>query len=265
MWVNKEVENHNYKQWHQKAKKTWTNMYATSRRAWGPKPGYSAGEPYWNKEQEAHFNQTEEPYEPFPAKEMEKPEPEPASSSGLIRPSTIDRAEATGQPSISTEVKIEDEPRQEWRDAVDSMRKHQRMHWQKICRGEIARSVQRMAEDGEDGKAAKERREPTPKRVVGNPVVIDDVSEASAGEGTRTATRSPTTTSCVSSGEAERSAAKHREESKKPELPKDKKRKRLRSITPSDATYEVEGGANIQVGRQGGGRYKISIVKIANK
>ena len=94
-----------------------------------------------------------------------------------------DEKKGPGKPSRSEEAKNEDDPPQELRNAVDSMRKHQRLRWHKICRTQITRAVQMLAEDEEDGKVSKKRRGSTPERGARNPEGKGDASEATGEEG----------------------------------------------------------------------------------
>jgi hypothetical protein len=107
-WSHKEADNHNYNQWYNKAKKTWNWKYSAVRHSWGPKPGWAAGEPYWSKKLEPYYNQSETPYEPCPAKEVE--EREAASSSGYVKPRPSSRAVALSDGKGEEEPKESQEP-----------------------------------------------------------------------------------------------------------------------------------------------------------
>ncbi len=92
-------------------------------------------------------------------------------------------------------------PPEEWTKAVDTMRRHQRICWARICQREMRKHEQRLEEDKEYGKRPKERREATPEQGDRSPKGKDDASEDATQEGkkkrprTRTATRSATPTS----------------------------------------------------------------------
>jgi hypothetical protein len=135
-WSSKETENYRNNQWHQRVKKPWSSAYSAACQAWLAKPGHGAGERHYNKEWDANFYYTVEPYEPCPAPTVERPEPassasqvpsfyytvepqepcsaptverpEPASSASQVPPATTDRADATDQPSSVTDAKIVD-------------------------------------------------------------------------------------------------------------------------------------------------------------
>jgi hypothetical protein len=202
-WSHSGLEN--YTQWYDKATKVWHMNYSAKRHAEGPEPGTARGEPWWIRSRDPFYNQWESPEEPFPAEVEEAPGA--ASGSGYNRtrssrsafPKSAGKGKeksketpefsvnkgGPGIPHKSEEGKIEDDPPQEFLDAVNLMRAHRRKSWHNLCQKEVTRAIKSLGDDEDDTKGAKKEKEFPSEHGASSSEEEDESKEYKEEEGKR--------------------------------------------------------------------------------